>query len=240
MFKRSLLALSLVTLSSTALSAPIANLKVTGDIKPPTCTVNGGDNDLLYNFGNISPSVIPQDTTYNNLPSLSNNLTVTCDAETFLTFKATDNYPNAFIQTPGMNINYRAHTFNLVDSSDTSKTIGGIAYEWKNVKVDGNQAYISRANDGDNDNGTWSSNIRLIKNATNGWTSEQQKYVNPSELELISGKNFEAALYNSVGVSYGVARTYIHSKSMLTDDGIDIANGVDYVGQTILTFNFGI
>nr|MBO8919322.1 type 1 fimbrial protein [Proteus mirabilis] len=62
---------------------PVANLKINGDIKPPTCTINGGNVDLVYNLGNISPSVIPNDMTYNQLPSISNTLTVTCDSSTF-------------------------------------------------------------------------------------------------------------------------------------------------------------
>ncbi len=47
-----------------------------------------------------------------------------------------------------------------MDSADTSKTVGGITYRWKDVTVDGKDAYLlpSRANDGDNgyDNGNWS------------------------------------------------------------------------------------
>lgn len=241
--KKQLISLSLLAtcISINAFAAgPTANIQVTGDIKPPTCTVNGGDNDLLYNLGNISPSVIPQDSTYNGLPSLTNNLTVTCDAETFLTFKATDNYPNEFIQTPGMNSNYQAHTFNLVDDTDTTKTVGGVGFAWDNVTVDGETAYLSRANDGDYDNGTWAGANWMIKGATTGWTGEQQKYVAPSALSLLSGKNFTATFKNSTGVNYGVARTYLHSKNMLTDDGVDIADGVDYLGQIVLTFNFGV
>ncbi|QZY66542.1 fimbrial protein (plasmid) [Providencia rettgeri] len=241
--KKIVLTLSLISLfmSTAVLAAPVANLKVAGSITPPTCTVNGGDSaDLIYSFGSISPSVIPQDSTYNGLPSISNNLTVTCDAETFLTFKATDNYPNEFIQTPGMNINYRSHSFNLVDVTDTSKTIGGISYSWLNVTVDGKPAYISRANDGSYDNGTWSQERQIIKNATNGWTKTQQRYVAPPALDLLSGKIFNATFYNSIAINYGVGATYLHSKNMLTDDGIDITNGLDYLGQVVLNFNFGV
>ncbi|MFG0743128.1 fimbrial protein, partial [Providencia sp. TYF_10] len=59
MFKKSLLALSLITLSSVAFSAPVANLKVTGSITPPTCTVNGEEEaDVLYQF-DITPGIFP-------------------------------------------------------------------------------------------------------------------------------------------------------------------------------------
>lgn len=241
MFKKSFLAFSFMALSGAALSAPVANLKVQGSIAPPKCTVNGSDYaDLLYQFGKVTLDDIPQDTTYNGLPMLANKLTVTCDAETFLTFKATDNYPNAFIQTPGMNSNYSASTFSLVDSTDTTKTVGGIAFTMQDPKVDGNTAYISRANDGYNDNGTFSLATTLIKHATNGWTKTQQRYVEPSALDLLSGKVFEATIVNNTSVYTGVSHTYLHSKSMLANDGIDITGGLDYVGQAILTFSFGV
>ncbi|HHN8583803.1 TPA: fimbrial protein, partial [Providencia rettgeri] len=206
----------------------------------PTCTVNGGDNDLLYNFGGISPTIIPQDLTYNGFSSLSNNLTVTCDAATFLTFKATDNYTNPFNLLPGQNSNFSSITFNLVDSSDTSRTIGGISYGYKNVMVDGKLAYLSRANDGINDNGTWAGSNSIIKNATIGWTQLQQTSVPISSLQLISGKEFSANIFNRNTTYQGFGLTYIYPKSKLADNEIDIANGVDYVGQVILTFNFGV
>ncbi|HCT9262091.1 TPA: fimbrial protein, partial [Proteus mirabilis] len=47
MFKKYLLAISLLALSSgTTLAAnPIAKLKVTGRIKPPTCTINNEEQE---------------------------------------------------------------------------------------------------------------------------------------------------------------------------------------------------
>ncbi|EPL4464267.1 fimbrial protein [Proteus mirabilis] len=240
--KKVLLSLAMLSIISTPVLAktPAANLKINGDIKPPTCTINGGNVDLVYNLGNISPSVIPNDMTYNQLPSISNTLTVTCDTSTFLTFRATDGYPNSFIQTPDMNINFRAHAFNLVDSADTSKTVGGITYRWKNVTVDEKDAYLSRANDGSYDNGNWSREYEMVKGATVGWTAEQQKYVSPDKLNLLSGKAFKATFYNDNQIVYNVAQTYLHSKKMLTEDGIDLTMGLDYTGQVILAFNFGV
>ncbi|EJD6584821.1 type 1 fimbrial protein [Providencia rettgeri] len=228
--------------SATALSAPVANLKVSGKITPPTCMVNGSnETDLLYSFGSVSPTVIPQDSTYNGLPSLSNNLTITCDAETFLTFKATDNYPNAFDATvSGANTNFKSIIFNLVNSADTTKNVGGIAYTAQDVTVDGNAAYISRANDAPSDNGTWAQNQHFVIGATMGWTSEPQKYVAPSALKLQSGKVFSMGIKNISNLYLGISNTFLHSKAALAKDGIDITNGLDYVGQTVLTFNFGI
>ncbi len=41
--KKALLSLAMLTVISTPVLAktPVANLKINGDIKPPTCTVNG-------------------------------------------------------------------------------------------------------------------------------------------------------------------------------------------------------
>ncbi|MBG3115479.1 type 1 fimbrial protein [Proteus mirabilis] len=185
--KKVLLSLAMLSVISTPVLAktPVANLKINGDIKPPTCTINGGNVDLVYNLGNISPSVIPNDMTYNQLPSISNTLTVTCDTSTFLTFRATD----------------------------------------------GDNGY---------DNGNWSYENEIVKGATVGWTAEQQKYVPLDKLNLLSGKTFKATFYNENKITYNVAQTYLHPKKMLTEDGIDLTMGLDYTGQVILTFNFGV
>jgi type 1 fimbria pilin len=241
MFKKTLFVLTLTAVTGATVAAPVANLKISGDIKPPTCTVNGGEQaDLIYNLGTVSPSVIPQSAGYNGLPSISNMLTVTCDAATYLTFKAMDTYQNPFIPGEGMNIKFAEHAFNLVDANATDKTVGGITYIWSNVSADGVTAYLSRANDGSNDNGNWAGGQWIIKDATNGWTKTQQKYVNPSELDLISAREFTAQITNALGVSYGWANSYLLSKDELVKQGVDISEGVDYIGNVLLTFKFGV
>lgn len=89
MFKKSLLALSLITLSGAALSAPVANLKVSGSITPPTCTVNGeGEANVLYQF-DIAPGTFPASGNL-VLDSKAQPIEVICDATTYLTFGASD------------------------------------------------------------------------------------------------------------------------------------------------------
>ncbi|HHQ4313419.1 type 1 fimbrial protein [Serratia fonticola] len=230
-----------ILVSATATAAPVANLKINGDIKPPTCTVNGGDQaDLIYNLGAVSPSVIPQSTTYQSLPIVINKLTVECDAATYLSFKATDAYPNEFILPPGMNRNFKANAFTMVDSSDTSKTIGGVSYRWDRVTVDGETAYISRANDAPDDNKDYAYSMYMLKNATNAWTKIQQKYVDVSALELISGKVFTADISTNRELKHGNTLTYILPRDELDKQGVDISEGIDYTSNTILTFNFGV
>lgn len=236
-----LLSMAALTVSASATAAPVANLKINGDITPPTCTVNGGEQaDLVYDLGAVSPALIPEANAGYRLPKVSNTLTVVCDAATYLTFKATDTSSNSFVQAPGMNSNLRASAFNLVDASEPDKTVGGVSYQWSNVTVDGQAAYLSRANDGDNDNGTWSSAVRIVKGATTGWTKTQQQYVDPAALDLIAAKEFSANIYtHNAGVN-GYANTYLLPKAQLTEQGVDLTRPVNYIGNTLLTFNFGI
>ncbi|WP_140187733.1 fimbrial protein [Providencia stuartii] len=101
MFKKSLIALSLITLSGTALSAPIANLKVTGSITPPTCLINGATEDTFtYNF-DISPGIFPASGNL-VLDAQSQNIEVVCNATTYLTFTAVDDRAGTEL-TPGDN-----------------------------------------------------------------------------------------------------------------------------------------
>lgn len=90
MFKKSLLALSMITLSGTALSSPpVANLVITGSITPPTCTINGqGEDTFTYDF-DISPGIFPASGNLTLEPQ-SQNIEVVCDALTYLTFTAAD------------------------------------------------------------------------------------------------------------------------------------------------------
>ncbi len=61
-------------LCSSAFSAPIGNLKVAGDIKPPTCTVNGAtQSDVIFDYGRISPSLIPVSSVYQYPANLATN-----------------------------------------------------------------------------------------------------------------------------------------------------------------------
>ncbi|CAI0831704.1 TPA: fimbrial protein [Serratia fonticola] len=225
---------------ATATAVPVANLKINGDIKPPTCTVNGGEQaDLIYNLGAVSPSLIHQSKGYNALPGAKNNLTVDCDAATYLTFKATDNYLNPFIQVASMNSSKKSSTFNLVDASSADKTVGGVSYRWESVEADGATVYISRANDG-TDDVAYTDGRQLVRGATNGWTKTQQKYVEPSELNLVSAKTFSTDIYTFNGIIENWSGTYILPKDELDKQGVDISNGVDYTSNVTLTFNFGI
>ena len=93
MFKKYLLAISLLALSSgTTLAAnPIAKLKVTGRIKPPTCTINNEEQEatIIYNF-DITPGLFPEKGDL-KLAGQTKNIVISCDSSTYLAFVATDN-----------------------------------------------------------------------------------------------------------------------------------------------------
>lgn len=130
MFKKSLLALSLMTLSGVVLSAPpIANLKVTGSITPPTCTINGEEEDTFtYDF-DISPGIFPASGNL-TLPEQSQNIEVVCDAATYLTFTAAD-------ERAGTELTTGANNFGLGTYDDDTK-IGFYTVTMSNAKVKAN------------------------------------------------------------------------------------------------------
>ncbi|WP_283126231.1 fimbrial protein [Providencia stuartii] len=89
MLKKTVFALSMMTLSSAAISAPVANLKIIGSITPPTCTIDSQDEVTnTYDF-DISPGIFPTSGDL-TLDAQSQPITVTCDATTYLTFDTTD------------------------------------------------------------------------------------------------------------------------------------------------------
>ena len=193
------------------------------------CTVHGAtQSDVIFDYGVISPTLIPQSKNYEYpLATGKNTVTVECDAKTYLTFVASDTYDSAELA------NDTTGQFHLVDKANPEAAVGAAFFIWTNITVDGKPAYISRANDVAI-TGNKFNNV-LYKGPTNGWTSEQQSDINKNSLSLISGEIFQA------NFSQGkTSRTFILSKDALSKKGIDIADGLDFVGEVVLTFNFGV
>ncbi|WP_239504510.1 fimbrial protein, partial [Providencia stuartii] len=76
-----------------------ANLKVSGDIKPPTCSINNQNEvDIEYRF-DIAPEMFPSsDILY--LDGETKRIEIVCDAATYLNFIAKDNRSDSVIN-PG-------------------------------------------------------------------------------------------------------------------------------------------
>ena len=230
--KKLLLSLTMLAIISTPVLAksPVANLKINGDIKPPTCTINGAtQRDVIFDYGVISPTLIPQSTVYSYSDiGVQNTVTIECDAKTYLTFTASDTYADT-----ELSVNNTSGWFHLVDKANPETAVGAAFFAWDNVTVDSKPAYISRANDV-SITGT-SYNNALYKGPTNGWTSERQTSVDKNALALISGEIFQASFRQGLTMS-----TFILSKDELSKKGIDLSNGLDFIGEAVLTFNFGV
>ena len=230
--KKVLLSLAMLAIISTPVLAksPVANLKINGDIKPPTCTINGAtQSDVIFDYGVISPTLIPQSTIYSYPASIAQNtVTIECDAKTYLTFVASDTYADT-----ELSVNNTSGWFHLVDKANPETAVGAAFFAWDNVTVDSKPAYISRANDVAI-TGNKFNNV-LYKGPTNGWTSEQQSDINKNSLSLISGEIFQASFRQGMTMS-----TFILSRDELSKKGIDLSNGLDFMGEAVLTFNFGV
>ncbi|HID9741572.1 DUF1120 domain-containing protein [Proteus mirabilis] len=233
--KKVLLSLAMLSVISTPVlaKAPVANLKINGDIKPPTCTINGAtQSDVIFDYGVISPTLIPQSTVYSYSDiGVQNTVTIECDAKTYLTFTASDTYADT-----ELSVNNTSGWFHLVDKANPETAVGAAFFAWDNVTVDSKPAYISRANDV-SITGT-SYNNALYKGPTNGWTSEKQTSVDKNVLTLISGKIFQSNFRQ--GTESSSNQTFILSRNELSKKGIDLSNGLDFMGEAVLTFNFGV
>lgn len=235
--KKTLLSLVMLTVISTPVLAktPIANLKINGDIKPPTCTVNGAtQSDVIFNLGKISPSLIPKSSNYIYPHDITfSNVTIECDAKTYLTFKATDTYVDTPLELEGNNQTKASGIFHLVNKDQVDTSVGGILFIWYNVTVDGKPSFISRANDATV--GFSDDKAVMVKDVTNGWTAKQQENVNKNNLDLISGQVFSANFKPGKASS-----AFLLSKDSLDKKGVDISSGLDFIGEAVLTFNFGV
>jgi len=162
MFKKSLLVLSLITLSGAAISAPpIANLRVTGSITPPTCTINGEEEDTFtYDF-DISPGIFPASGNL-VLTEQPQNIEVVCDALTYLTFTAAD-------ERAGTELTTGVNNFGLGTYSDDTN-IGFFTVTMSNAKVKAN-AEADAANVSVLTGTTLAASSILNKNLVSGWAT---------------------------------------------------------------------
>ncbi|HGF6561452.1 hypothetical protein EC835_104225 [Providencia alcalifaciens] len=177
MFKRTIIALSLIAVSSATLAAPpVANIAVSGSITPPTCTFNGVEKiDLEYVF-DVSPTMFPVSGNL-TLDEKTNHIEVVCDATTYLTFTSTDNRADSVLI---------AHVNNFgLGLFNTDKKVGFYTILVKNLTVkqetDGTPQTVS----GINGSGVAAS-ILVDKTKKIGWGT--------SAAVLRSGKVFAADL----------------------------------------------
>lgn len=235
--KKNFLYLALLTIvsSSSFAAIPSAKLQINGDITPPTCTINGGNQEILFNYGNISPSIIPENTNY-ALGSQYADIKISCDVDTFLTFTISDLFTSNKAST------WKEGIFGLVNAKDNQQEVGGYLIRFRNVEIDGKESFLGRVG-----GSSWQSFI-IVKDAITGWTSEAQAVTNKNNLKLASGKVFSATLETGgAGGTGGTGGTesnpdygYILSKQELAKENIDISEGLDYIGEATITFSIGV
>ncbi|HIE4545897.1 TPA: fimbrial protein [Proteus mirabilis] len=227
--KKKFLYLALLTIvsSSSFAAIPSAKLQINGDIKPPTCAINGGNQEILFDYGNISPSIIPENAKY-ALGSQRRDIKTICDVDTFLTFTVSDLF------TANKAGTWKSGTFGLVNAKNNQQEVGGFLIRAYNIEIDGKKAFFGRVKEQEK----WKSNI-IVKDAIMGWTNVTQFVIHKDYLDLASGKVFSTTLETG-GTESNPDYGYILSKQELAKEDIDISEGLDYIGQATITFNFGV
>ncbi|ELX8378476.1 type 1 fimbrial protein [Providencia vermicola] len=211
-----------------------ANLKVNGDIKPPTCLVNGMEKtDIIYDMGKLSLDVIPVSDMY-IFPSESlvkNTVTVTCDATTYLTFMANDTYQSLNLPATPLKSSY-GHIYFRFNVGEP-QALGGVYFLLEDLEVDNKAVYARRLYS----NIKPTSGIRdntLTKDEYYGWANVAKETVDTSEFQesLVPGKVFS--------VSFKQGGAFINSRTDLSKANINLNDGINYNAEAVVTFNFGI
>jgi type 1 fimbria pilin len=86
--KTTLASLMLISASAVMADAPTAELKVAGKVAVPGCTIAQSAGGT-YDYGSISPTLVKASAT-TALTAQTQTWTVTCDAQTFLSFRVID------------------------------------------------------------------------------------------------------------------------------------------------------
>ncbi len=122
-----LLPILAVGISTAQAAAPTAELKVTGTLTVPSCTVTSA-NDGVYEIGKISATMV-KPAANTPLETMSKTWTITCDAETYLNFKPVDNRADTASLAAAANFG--------LGSVNTTGKIGYYTVAMKNATVDG-------------------------------------------------------------------------------------------------------
>ncbi|AJX35747.1 DUF1120 domain-containing protein [Burkholderia oklahomensis] len=215
--KTSLLALSIAMLGTTAAhaAAPAQDLIVKGTIDVPACTVVAADNGV-YDYGKISPTLIKSGTTTTPLTKMEKAWTVSCDAETYMSFKVTDNRSDS--ASSGDNT-----AFGLGKVNETGK-LGYYSVTMQDAQVDGKKAQVyATQNAALTGTGViaLSQKLNKLPNYTHGWANESAK-------TQMAGKNFTANMV--VEAVLGGTETM----------GGALKDAVELDGSATLTFAFGL
>ncbi|MEQ4690857.1 type 1 fimbrial protein [Providencia manganoxydans] len=218
--------------------ANTVNLQVNGDIKAPTCNINGvTQTDIIYDMGRVNFNVIPQTDIY-MFPvnsNVTNNITVTCDAATFVFFDVQDTYASSTLTKAPSNISIEHYysVFHLVDEDNTASAIGGTFFRLKNMKVDNDDAYIAYIYD------FTKSTSRLpyptlFSDGIYTWSIKRAEAIDMATLASFSkpGKEFSMDVVQD--------NSYLLSREDLAKANIDTSKEIKYKGEAVLIFKIGL
>jgi type 1 fimbria pilin len=215
--------------------APTQDMTVAGTIKAPTCEVDigGGEGGGTINHGDISPTLINAGATFHQLPTVTLDWTISCDAQTYLIYQVVDNEA----ESANKRGNDASYPFGLgwINVSDDGKSAGKLGYylmETKGMTVDGATAYHGATSTSDPSSG-WTVldtrtaySFQYVRNTPGwrfGWGESHAQYS-----PLKAGKDFTMKLE---------VRTFL---SGAADMNGGVTDTVPLQGHTTFSFAFAL
>ncbi|AXO18067.1 TPA: fimbrial protein [Providencia stuartii] len=187
-----------------------ANLKVSGDIKPPTCSINNQNEvDIVYNY-TISPEMLNR-SEKTPLDKQKKRIEIVCDATTYLSFEAKDNRIDSVSSEQG-HILFGLGTY----GTDNKENIGAYSITMSNATV--------KANSEEADKNVLISTGNTVKSEISVEQSKKIAWAETSK-KLAAGKIFAADF--EVYAVLNIIRT-----NNIEDISLD--------GSATLSFGFGI
>ncbi|AIN65203.1 type 1 fimbrial protein [Providencia stuartii] len=211
-----------------------ANLKVSGDIKPPTCMVNGEEQtNIIYDMGKLSVDVIPMSSMYifPENSKVKNTVTVTCDAQTYLIFMATDTYQGLSLPSTPVSSSYSHKYFHI--NGGKPAALGGVSFLVKDAKVDNNSGYVRRLYNSTHATSRLGDYV-LTKGEYYGWSNTKHEAGDKDAFmqSLIPGKVFSA--------SFEQDSVFINSRDDLAKANIELNDELNYNAEAVITFSFSL
>lgn len=189
---------------------PNLDLMVKGTIDVPSCTVSVANNGI-YDYGKILPTIITSGTGHTDLGKMTKAWSVNCDANTFMTFKVTDNRSES--ASVSSHDSRTLNTFGLGIVNKTGK-LGYYTIKMTNPTVDGEATKLFNTLQ-TSDTDIYVRHSDIIQ----GWGS-------PNSLAI--GRNFTADL---------AVNAYLAGTSIMAGP---LTESIDLDGSTTLSFAFGL
>jgi hypothetical protein len=210
--KTTLASLMLISASAVMADAPTAELKVAGKVAVPGCTIAQSAGGT-YDYGSISPTLVKASAT-TALTAQTQTWTVTCDAQTFLSFRVIDNQSAS---TAGS----ATTQFGLGNVNNTGK-IGYYTVQLGKAMVDNATAYTYAATPGST-TVTSAATANVNNTLAHGWAAT-------------SG----AGAVQKAGQVFAMDMTVTPTLASSATMGGPITDNVPLVGSLTINYGFGL